>query len=64
MGFAECMRLMVDMGEDGDLLPVSKQWARALKAFHYMPLAEAKKEADEAIASGLKSIYFCLQSQL
>lgn len=52
---------MVDMGEDGDLKPVSKQWALVLKAFHYMPLEEAKKEADEAIALGLKSVncQFC-----
>lgn len=56
VGFAESMRLMVDMGVDEDLLPVSKQWARVLKTFHYMPLEEAKKEADEAIASGFKSI--------
>ena len=55
VGFAECMRLSVDAGEDVDLLAVSKQWAGALKAFHYMPLAEAKKEADEGIASGLKT---------
>eukprot|EP00435_Cladocopium_sp_Y103_P055499 s1312_g18.t1 len=60
VGFAESMRLMVDMGgEEPDLHPVSKQWALVLKNFHYQSLEEAKQEADEAIArlkaSGKKS---------
>ena len=55
VGSAECMRRRVDAGENVDLLAESKQWARVLKGLHYMPLAEAKKEADEAIASGLNT---------
>ena len=49
------MRRNVDAGENVDVVAESKKWARVLKNLHYMPFAEAKKEADEAIASGLNT---------